>query len=216
MELKELENLIKSRRSIRAWQDKPVPRELLSKAIELATWAPNGGNNQNWCFYAITDRTKIQAIADAVQASAQRITTWSEAAQFGSTATAWRDRAGFFRTAPAAIAVAASQYQSVADQILAARQKQDAEAARMREWRHLADSRIQSVSAAVAYLILVLHQMGLGTTWMTGPIQAKGEIEKILGVPAGMDIVTFVPVGYPAEAPPSKGRRPVSEVAVFI
>jgi len=43
-------------------------------------------------------------------------------------------------------------------------------------------------------------------------LQAKGEIEKILKVPADMDLVVFIPVGYPAENPPLKERKPINEV----
>jgi nitroreductase len=86
----------------------------------------------------------------------------------------------------------------------------------MRQWRNVVDSRIQSVASAIAYLLLVLHQMGLGAVWMTGPTQAKDEIEKILKVPPGIDIVAFIPVGYPDEEAISRGRKPVSEVSEVI
>jgi len=46
MQTSDFTTLIKSRRSIRNWQDKPVPEQLLIDAIELGTWAPNGGNQQ--------------------------------------------------------------------------------------------------------------------------------------------------------------------------
>lgn len=212
----DLASLIKTRRSIRRWQAREVPRELLLQAVELATWAPNGGNRQNWHFYIILNRDTIQAIADAVQASADRLASWPEANQLGSEVSRWRQNASFFRTAPAAIAVAASQYQSLADNILAAREKTDPEAAIMRQWRNTANSRIQSVASAIAYLLLVLHQMGLGAVWMTGPMQAKGTIEKLLGVSAGMDVVAFIPVGYPAESPAPPERLPVGEVCQII
>jgi nitroreductase len=58
--------------------------------------------------------------------------------------------------------------------------------------------------------------MGLGAVWMTGPMQAKGEIERILKVPAGMDLVAFIPVGYPAEEPPLKERKQVRDVCEII
>lgn len=215
MELVDLEKLIKSRRSIRRWQDKKVPEELLLRAIELATWAPNGGNQQNWRFYVIVNRATIKAIADAVQASADLMASWPEAEKFGMAA-GWRERAGFFRSAPAAIAVGATQYQSPVDQVFAAREKVDSRASQMRQWRNVANSRIQSVASAIAHLLLVLHQMGLGTVWMTGPLQAKGDIEKILKVPPEMDIIAFIPIGYPDEEPPSRGRKPVSEVSEVI
>ena len=42
METTELTKLIKTRRSIRIFQDKPIPEALLMQAVETATWAPNG------------------------------------------------------------------------------------------------------------------------------------------------------------------------------
>ena len=56
MKLTELSDLIKGRRSVRVWQNKAVPEDLLLQAIELATYAPNAGNQQNWRFYVILKR----------------------------------------------------------------------------------------------------------------------------------------------------------------
>jgi len=213
MEFTELANLIKGRRSIRRWQDKKVSEELLSQAVELATWAPSGGNQQNWHFYVIVNRDTIGAIADAVQAKADQITSWPEADKLGDVAR-FQDRAAFFRSAPALIAVAAAQYQSAVDLVLTARET-DPQAAQIHEWRNVANSRIQSVASAITYLLLIFHQMGLGAVWMTGPMQAKKDIEKILKVPPEMDIVALIPVGYPDESPTSS-RRPVGEVTEII
>lgn len=216
MELNDLETLIRTRRSVRRWQDKQVPLDLLTKAIELATWAPNGGNRQNWRFYVIVNPNTIKSIAQAVQKSADLMASWPEAKQFGDEVSRSSGRAGFFRSAPAAIAVAASQYQSTADELLAVREKSDPQAREIRLWRGAANTKIQSVASAIAYLLLVLHQMGLGAVWMTGPMQAKGEIEKMLGVPPDMDLVAFIPVGYPAESPTPRPRRPVKEVCEIV
>ena len=216
MEFAELENLIKGRRSIRRWQDKKVSEELLLQAIELATWAPNGGNQQNWHFYVIINPSTINAIADVVQASTDEMVSWPEAKDFGDIVAKWQSMVTFFRSAPAAIAVTAARYQSIADKILAVREKSDPKAGQIRQWRNIADSRVQSVSSAIAHLLLIFHQMGLGAVWMTGPIQAKGEIEKILGVPSEIDLIAFIPVGYPAESPDPKERQPVKEVTEVI
>jgi len=216
MELDDLVTLIRSRRSIRRWQDREVPLGLLTKAIEVATWAPNGGNRQNWRFYVIVNRNTIKSIADKVQNTADQMAYWPEAQEFANEVSRWRERASFFRSAPAAIAVAAAQYDSVADKILIARGKTDRQARHMRAWRNIANTRIQSVASAVAYLLLVLHKMGLGAVWMTGPMQAAGEIENILEVPPGMNLVAFIPVGYPAESPEPGPRRPVEEVCEIV
>jgi nitroreductase len=51
---------------------------------------------------------------------------------------------------------------------------------------------------------------------MTGPMQAAGKIERILGVPSDMNLVAFIPVGYPAESPDPRPRQPVEEVCEII
>ncbi len=216
MELGELSELIKSRRSIRKWQDKEVPESLLLQALELATHASNAGNRQNWRFFLIMNRGVIGRIADAVQASADLVASWPEGRKMGPEAVGYAQRAAFFRSAPAAIAVATPQYQSIADKILELRHDRDPEAARMRAGRNSSCAGIQSAASAIAILLLIFQKMGLGACWMTGPMQAKEEIEKILGVQPGHDLVAFIPVGYPAEKPDLKPRQPIPEVCTVI
>jgi len=216
MEFDDLKNLIMGRRSIRRWEEADVPESMLKQAVELATWAPNAGNQQNWHFYIILNRDRIKTMADAVQASSDMLASWPETKPVGEAALKWCEYAAYFRNAPAIIAVAAAQYQSVVDKILAARETVDQQAGQMRKSRNTCNSRIQSVASAIAYLLLILHKMGLGAVWMTGPMQAKKEIEKILQVPSEMDIIAIIPVGYPAESPSPKDRRSIDEVCEFI
>jgi nitroreductase len=221
METSELAELIKTRRSIRAWEDKPVPEELLLQAVELATWAPNGANAQLWQFYIILDKNTIKAIADASQAGREIMASWPEMAQFGGfprpaaphgvTAPAAPRRMPL-GDAPAMILVGTRKRENPMDKVMLERSKVDEKAAEMLQWSNTLNPRIQSVAAGIAYLLLVLHQMGLGATWMTGPLaQSKGDVEKILKVPEGTDIIALIPVGYPADSPTGQ-RRPVNEV----
>ncbi len=48
--------LIRTRRSIRKFTDKPVPDNIIETTIEAGTWAPSGKNNQPWKFAVIKDR----------------------------------------------------------------------------------------------------------------------------------------------------------------
>lgn len=48
-------NLLKSRRSIRVYQDKPVPLDFLLQILEAGRWAPTGANLQPWHFIVVTD-----------------------------------------------------------------------------------------------------------------------------------------------------------------
>ncbi len=224
MDTSDLAKLIKSRRSVRVWQDKVVPEGLLMQALELATWAPNGGNQQNWHFYVIINRETIKAIGDAATTGRNLMASWPETkAQGGFPApppavpgqppAAPRSP---FSTAPAVIAVGTMRTENPMEKLFAARAPADPVAAQMREWNTTVAARIQSVSAAISYLLLVLHQMGLGAVWMTGPLpQSKGDVEKILKCPAGMDIVALIPVGFPAETP-TRTRKPVGEVCTLV
>jgi nitroreductase len=46
---------IHTRRSIREYQDKPVPKELITELLKAAMAAPSAGNQQPWAFIVIDD-----------------------------------------------------------------------------------------------------------------------------------------------------------------
>ncbi|MDO9514891.1 MAG: nitroreductase family protein [Syntrophales bacterium] len=211
----ELSELTKTRRSIRRFEDKPVPEDLLLKALELATWAPNGGNQQPWRFLIVSDKDLIRKMADAVKAKTELMASWPEAKQFEETVARWRKSSDFFRGAPVCIVVLMGKYSSIADQILQARGEKDPVAREIRSSRETGKSSLQSVAAAVSYLCLFLHYLGLGTTWMSGPVQAKGEIEQLLDVSPEWDFVDLIPVGYPAGESRTPPRKPIEEAVQF-
>jgi nitroreductase len=78
------------------------------------------------------------------------------------------------------------------------------------------DSSLIGVSLAMQNLLLMAHEVGLGASVMTGPLLAGDKVKEILSVPATWEIAALVPVGYPAEEPPSPGRRPVEKVLSFV
>jgi len=215
MDLKGLEQLMKGRRSIRKWANKEVPDDLIEKAVELATWAPNGGNYQGWYFVAVKNRGIINKIADAVQEVADRIASWPESRQFDQKEMArYQKNASVWRHAPALIGAFTVQYESVMDKTLLARESCDAEAKRILSLKRSAPSSVQSVAAAVTQMLLTFHTMGLGAVWLAGPLMAKEEIEKMLHV-EDMDLICLVALGYPDESP-VKDRKPVKQVLTFI
>ncbi len=215
MDIMALEKLIKGRRSIRQWEKKEVSDELLMKAVELATWAPNGGNYQGWHFIIVKNKDVIAKMANAVQSAADKIAAWPEAQQWQEDVNRYLKNASFFRNAPVCIGAFTGEYQSVMEKILVAREAFDPEANKMMTFRRSAPTPIQSVAAAVTTMLLAFHQMGLGAVWLVAPLMAKKEMETILNVPARLNLVCLVAVGYPGESP-QKGRRPVDEVLEFI
>jgi nitroreductase len=57
-----LMDIIKSRRSIRAYSDRPVSSEILHVLLEAARWAPTGGNKQPWVFVVIRKQVNLQKV----------------------------------------------------------------------------------------------------------------------------------------------------------
>lgn len=60
-----MENLL-TRRSIRAFEDREIPREKLDQILKAAQYAPSAMNRQTWQFTAVLNRTKIQELAEAI------------------------------------------------------------------------------------------------------------------------------------------------------
>ncbi len=54
---------IHERRSIRHYTEAPVSRDVIMTALEAASWAPSGLNNQPWRFALIWDRPSQEALA---------------------------------------------------------------------------------------------------------------------------------------------------------
>jgi nitroreductase len=215
MDIQDLERLIKGRRSIRQWKKDDVSDELLKKAVELATWAPNGGNYQGWHFIIVKNKGVIEKMANAVQSVADQIASWPEALPWQEDVKRYQKNASLFRNAPACIGVFTGEYHSPMDKVLVARESFDHEAQEILGFRRSAPTAIQSAAAAVTAMLLVFHHMGLGAVWLVSPIQAKKEIESILRVPANMALVCLIAVGYPDESP-QRDRKPVDQVLQFI
>jgi ferredoxin len=53
---------LRSRRSIRAYKDKPVEKEKVRRLIEAARYAPTGGNFQMVEWLVLTDKNKLHEI----------------------------------------------------------------------------------------------------------------------------------------------------------
>ena len=44
---------IKNRRSVRRFEDRPVPEEIIGKIVEAGQWAPSACNRQDWKFIIV-------------------------------------------------------------------------------------------------------------------------------------------------------------------
>jgi len=66
------------------------------------------------------------------------------------------------------------------------------------------------VAIVVDHLTLAAADVGLGTCWVGAfdPVAAR----EVLGLPDTVEPIAFTPLGYPADAPKPKKRKPLSEL----
>ena len=69
------------------------------------------------------------------------------------------------------------------------------------------------VAIAMDHLILAAADIGLGTCWVANfnPATAR----EVLHLPAEWEPIAFTPLGYPADQPRSKERKPLSELVRY-
>lgn len=194
---------MKGRQSIRKFRKDPVPREMLLKMAEAASWAPSAGNAQNVRFLVVQDREllgKMKGIVDEVvsrttgnQIPPDKINSYN-----------------LFWGAPAAVCAIAAPYESSTDRFL-----RDKDPQRHKMRRFQVNPGLQSVSAAVTQFLLAAYALGYGTCWMTGPLIAKPELESALSIRFPEELLTLIAVGRPEPSAVKPPRKPPEEITSF-
>jgi nitroreductase len=72
---------------------------------------------------------------------------------------------------------------------------------------------IQDTAAAIQNIHLAAYSLGLGTCWV-GAFREE-EARKVLNIPEGVRPVAIIPVGYPAESPSPRSRRPLKQIVHY-
>jgi nitroreductase len=204
-------SLLESRRSIRSFTAEKPGREILTRLIEAATLAPSASNKQPWRFFMVDDQALIGALADAVQKAVDG-TTPKLMRDFAG---AFSDYAGYFvrfRAAPALIVPAFKSLTVLSHLVESALTAEEEK--RIGEMELY--SGLISTSLAIQNLMLCAHSLGLGTSCMTGPLLAEGELKRLLGIPPAWRIAALIPVGYPAETPASVPRKSAESVMRWV
>lgn len=73
----EVYEAVTSRRSVRAFTGRPVPKEVLERVLAAAAWAPSGSNLQPWHVYVVTG----ERLAELKRRAGERVATgdaWDE------------------------------------------------------------------------------------------------------------------------------------------
>ena len=174
--------LMKLRRSVRQFSNRPVPIEIIETCIKTAGTAPSGANMQPWYFCIISDqKTKMQIRIEAEKIEAEFYSKpanqqWIEDIKDLGTNLS----KPFLEDAPCLIAVFSRLYDFSPDGI---------------RIKHYYIN--QSVGIAVGLLIAAIHNAHLTClTYTPAPMDFLG---KILNRPENERPFMLIPVGYPAE-----------------
>jgi coenzyme F420-0:L-glutamate ligase / coenzyme F420-1:gamma-L-glutamate ligase len=196
-------NLARTRRSIRRFADRPVPRETLLRVLEAGRWAPSNHNRQPWRFIVLEDKQHIRDLAEAIE---QRLS--GKLKSLPDVASAYAEEflrfATCFGQAPVLILVLNKRPISFS-------------AALLQSVRHpeLVSGEPLSAAMAVQNLLLAAHALGLGACVLTAPLMVPEIIAEHFALPAGHDLTCLVALGYAAESPAPPRRKNLEQTVQF-
>jgi F420 biosynthesis protein FbiB-like protein len=186
---------IRERRSIRKYQQKPVPQEIVEEILSAAQWAPSAHNAQPWRFIVLGESSVKRELAEAM-AQSWAVDMVKEGAVID--AEMLRVRVERFVTAPVLILACLTMdcMNKFPDE---KRQKIE---------RDLA---MQSFGASLENMLLATYSKGLGACWFCAPGFCKETVRKALKIPDEIEPQVLVAIGYPTEKPTAPPRKLLGE-----
>lgn len=195
-------SMLRSRRTVRHFQPRPVEKRVLERVLEAATWAPSAHNRQPWRFVVLTSPEARERLAQAMGDELRRDRLADGLGESEVEKQVTRSRRCIIK-APAAVMLCldvadGDSYPDAA--------RQDAE-------RLMG---VQSVALAGGHLLLAAHAEGLGAVWMCAPLFAPHAAQKALELPETWQPQALILLGYPSKEPAPRSRRPLEEVTKFL
>lgn len=184
-------NAIEGRRSIRAYQDRPVPRRMLEEILRAGTLAPSSKNRQPWKFVVVSGAAKTDMLS-AMKRGLERERTapllpGSREHLPGAERT-WE----IMGQAPAVIFVLNTLGRDLARPLNL-------------EDRVAELCSVQSIGAALENMTLAAADLGLGSLWICDIFFAYRELSAWLSTEG--ELLAALAVGYAAENPPPRPRK---------
>lgn len=190
-----------TRRTVREYTERPVPRIIIEDCLRAAGTAPSGANMQPWQFIVIQDaqiKSKIRQAAEKEEAefyAARASQEWLEAlAPLGTD-----EHKPFLEIAPYLIAIFVESY------------GMSPSGKRVKHYYAT-----ESVGIATGMLIAALHHAGLAT--LTHTPSPMGFLNQILGRPENERPFLLLVVGYPTDDArvPVIDKKPLEEFVTFV
>ncbi len=172
----DLMTAIKGRRSVRKYEEKDIPGDLLNQVLEAVRWAPSWSNTQSWEVVVIKDPAQKQKIVE----------TFPPKGNPALKAVA---------KAPVVLAMCARRGESGCYHGTAI--------TKFGDWF------MYDLGIATQNLCLAAHALGLGT--VIAGFFDHDRAAKALKLPQGHEVVTLIPIGFPAKTPAAPRRKETGE-----
>ncbi len=195
-----LATLLRSRRSVRKFQDRPVDRELVEEILEAARWAPSPHGRQPWRFAVLTTQELKLQLAD------QMGSTWQQNLQMdGQDAETVNIRLekSRQRILNAPVIIIPCLYLEDLDYYPDERRQADEKT-----------MAIQSIGAAIQNMLLMAYDLGLDAGWMCAPLFCPEVVCKALDLDPRLIPQALITIGYAAADPQRRERLPLSSLIV--
>ncbi|MCF8111494.1 MAG: nitroreductase family protein [Desulfobacteraceae bacterium] len=195
----ELNETIKQRRSIRKFTNDPVSEAQIGDLLEAARLAPSGSNLQPWRFVIVRSEEKKKEL--------DPVTPYKFAL-----------KAPVLFVCCADLSVLESRPRRVKElRETGAFTDVDMEDPNSGKYKGSVSQSItakgylaMNVAIAVEHIVLRAVDLGLATCWL-GRIDIE-EAKRILELPEHLEIICFLPVGYPAQSPGQRPRLSMEEI----
>lgn len=186
---------IETRRSIRKFDGREVPREMLERIIAAGLCAPSAKNRQPWKFVVVTGNAKRDALSVMERGLEREKREPFLPESSGNLADA-EHTLKVMRQASAVIFVV---------NVLGA----EISRALTVDERVFEICNAQSIGAAVQNMSLAAVELELGSLWVCNTFFAQRELNEWLNT--GGELFAALTVGYAAESPSPRPRKPLSE-----
>lgn len=189
--------VVRERRSIRKFENREIPEDVLKGVLEDALWAPSGMNRQNWEVVAVRGEKKeklLEVIAGAGEHLKPRLEKNFPEKMVNLTLQFFRNLGG----APVILLVYVPRIYVEFRPEMSNLERYHTEHDRL--------GNFLSVAALIQNILLMAKARGLGTCWMTGPKYVEDQINEFLGV-RDKELVSVIPIGYPDQKPPAPPRK---------
>jgi len=201
--------------SIRRYEQRPIPNDVLKRILDAARRAPSWANVQPWHFIAVRDKTMKSKLRQL--AVGQRFVETAD-----TVIVCCGDRSAWSKEQRIRQMKALSEVlgQSFDEERVKRSLNDPAYNPLLRGEEVLIARLYEQLSLAIAFMILQARHEGVGSC-IVGAFanevtainkELYDEVRLDLGIPKDMTILTLITLGYPAEDPKPRPRKPFDEV----